>query len=152
MLKEISFHINGRKESLKVSSGEVLLDVLRERLRLTGVKRGCSVGECGACTVLIDGIPIDSCIYLAIWADGKEIVTIEGLSKDGEMSALQKNFVEAGAIQCGFCTPGVVLSATAMAEKKKSFTREEVRRELSGNLCRCTGYKKIVEAVEKSMK
>lgn len=151
MLKEISFQINGKRKTLKVESGEILLDVLRERLNLTGVKRGCSVGECGACTVLIDGIPVDSCIYLAIWADGKEIVTIEGLSKDGEMSEMQKNFVEAGAIQCGFCTPGVVLSATALANKKQSFTRDEIRVALSGHLCRCTGYKKIVDAVEKEM-
>ncbi len=151
MLKEISFQINGKRKTLKVESGEILLDVLRERLNLTGVKRGCSVGECGACTVLIDGTPVDSCIYLAIWADGKDIVTVEGLGEDGEMSSMQKTFVEEGAVQCGFCTPGVVLSATALANKKQSFTRDEIRVALSGHLCRCTGYKKIVDAVEKEM-
>ncbi|QRN86614.1 (2Fe-2S)-binding protein [Clostridia bacterium] len=152
MLKEISFQINGKQEILKVESGELLLDVLRDRLKLTGVKRGCSVGECGACTVLVDGMPVDSCIYLAFWADGKDIVTVEGLAEDGNVSAMQQSFIDEGAIQCGFCTPGFVLSATALASKVKTYSRDEIRLALSGNLCRCTGYKKIVDAVEKDLK
>lgn len=151
MIKKITCTINGKKTELEVKPGETLLEVLRYRLHYTGVKKGCSVGECGACTVLIDGTAVNSCIYLAVWADGKEIRTIEGISKNGELSKVQKAFVEEGAIQCGFCTPGFVMSATAMVESGKKYTKEEIKRELSGHLCRCTGYQNIIKAVEKSL-
>uniref|UniRef100_UPI00241418B7 (2Fe-2S)-binding protein n=1 Tax=Neomoorella sulfitireducens TaxID=2972948 RepID=UPI00241418B7 len=127
MLKKISFTVNGIQVSMEVNVGESLLEVLRDRLGYTGVKKGCGVGECGACTVLINGTPIDSCIYLAVWADGKDIVTIEGIAKNGELSRVQKAFIEEGAIQCGFCTPGYVLTATAMVESGKKYTREEIK-------------------------
>ncbi|QGP91188.1 Nicotinate dehydrogenase small FeS subunit [Neomoorella glycerini] len=151
MLKKISLTVNGIQATLEVDIGESLLEVLRNRLGYTGVKKGCGVGECGACTVLIDGMPVDSCIYLAVWAEGKNIVTIEGIAKNGELSKVQKAFIEEGAIQCGFCTPGYVLTATAMVESGKKYTREEIKRELSGHLCRCTGYQNIIKAVEKAL-
>ena len=118
---------------------------------LTSVKKGCEVGECGACTVIIDGETIDSCIYLAVWAEGKNIRTLEGLEKNGELTRIQEAFIEEGAIQCGFCTPGFVMSATVLLEQGKELTREEIKKKMSGNLCRCTGYQNIVNAVEKVM-
>ena len=149
MLKTINFTINGKAMELQVDVRESLLDMLRNRLHLTGTKQGCSVGECGACAVLIDGQSIDSCIYLAVWADGKDIVTIEGLTgADGSLTDLQQNFVDKGAVQCGFCTPGFVVSATALLDKNPNPSKDEIRRGLSGNLCRCTGYQKILDAVE----
>jgi carbon-monoxide dehydrogenase small subunit len=151
LLKKISFTVNGKEVSLEVNPGETLLEVLRKRLGYTGVKKGCAVGECGACTVLIDGTPTDSCIYLAVWADGKEIITIEGIAEDGKLSKVQEAFVEEGAVQCGFCTPGLVLTTTAMVQSGKKYTREEIKRELSGHFCRCTGYQNIIKAVEKSL-
>ncbi len=151
LLKKISFTVNGKPVSLEIDVGETLLEVLRGRLGYTGVKKGCAAGECGACTVLIDGVPIDSCIYLGVWADGKNITTIEGLAKDGELTRVQKAFIEEGAIQCGFCTPGFVLTATAMVASGKKYSREEIKRGLAGNLCRCTGYKNIIRAVEKAL-
>ena len=151
MLKKISLAVNGKPVTLEVDVGESLLEVLRNRLGYTGAKKGCGVGECGACTVLIDGTPIDSCIYLAVWADDKDIRTIEGITRNGELSKVQKAFIEEGAIQCGFCTPGLVLTTTAMVESGQKCTREEIKRELSGHLCRCTGYQNIIKAVEKSL-
>lgn len=149
MLKTINFTINGKAMELQVDVRESLLDMLRNRLHLTGTKQGCSVGECGACAVLIDGQSLDSCIYLAVWADGKDIVTIEGLTgDDGSLTDLQQNFVDKGAVQCGFCTPGFVVSATALLDKNPNPTKDEIRRGLSGNLCRCTGYQKILDAVD----
>ncbi|AKX94780.1 xanthine dehydrogenase [Moorella thermoacetica] len=151
MLKKISFTVNDTPVTLEVDAGETLLEVLRNRLGYTGVKKGCGVGECGACTVLIDGTPVDSCIYLAVWAEGKKIITIEGIAKNGELSRVQKAFIEEGAIQCGFCTPGYVLTATALVESGKKYSREEIKRELAGHLCRCTGYQNILRAVEKAL-
>ena len=150
--KRLEMTVNGRAVAIEIDIRESLLDVLRDRLQFTGVKQGCSVGECGACTVLLDGTPVNSCIYLAAWAHGKSVVTIEGLAQDGELTPVQNAFVEEGAIQCGFCTPGLVLTTTAMVDSGKTFTHDEVRRELSGHLCRCTGYQKIVDAAERSLR
>ncbi|HLO65925.1 MAG TPA: xanthine dehydrogenase subunit XdhC [Holophaga sp.] len=150
-MRKLSFTVNGKAHLLEIDARESLLEVLRDRLEYTGVKQGCAVGECGACTVLIDGTPVNSCIYLAAWAEGKDIRTVEGLAVDGRLSPVQEAFVEEGAIQCGFCTPGLVLSTTAMVESGRTFTRDEVRRELSGHLCRCTGYQKIVDAAERAL-
>jgi aerobic-type carbon monoxide dehydrogenase small subunit (CoxS/CutS family) len=147
--EKISMVVNGKNYSLEVDIRESLLEVLRNRLHFTGVKQGCSVGECGACTVLIEGLPVNSCIYLAVWADGKRITTIEGISKEGELSRVQQAFVEEGAVQCGFCTPGLVLTATALTQTGRKYTDEEIKREISGHLCRCTGYNKIFNAVKR---
>lgn len=147
--KKITMMVNERVYSLEVDIKESLLEVLRNRLHFTGVKQGCSVGECGACTVLINGTPINSCIFLALWADGKKITTVEGVSKDGELSPVQQAFVDEGAVQCGFCTPGLILTATALSESGRKYTDEEIKREISGHLCRCTGYNKIFNAVKK---
>jgi len=151
--RTISFKLNGRDEKIEIDVRQSLLEVLRERFGLTGVKQGCAVGECGACTVLIDDEPIDSCIFLAAWADGRSIRTVEGESRDGSLSEIQEAFVDQGAVQCGICTPGFVMAATALVEKPRrgALTREQIRQGLAGNLCRCTGYDTIVTAVEKTI-
>lgn len=149
ILKNIDIIVNDHKYNLQVDTRESLLEVLRNRLFLTGTKRGCSVGECGACTVLVDGYPINSCIYLAIWAEGKSIITIEGISKDGQLSEVQQAYIDEGAIQCGFCTPGLILTTTSLVNSGKEYTDEEIKRELSGHLCRCTGYQKIFKATKR---
>lgn len=152
MLKKIDLTLNGDKVSVEIDERESLLEVLRDKLHMTSVKQGCGVGECGACAVLIDGVSIDSCIYLAIWADGKEIRTVEGFEEEGKLSDMQQAFVDEGAVQCGFCIPGFLVSATELKEKKQEMTRDEVRKALSGHLCRCTGYQKIVDATEKGLR
>ncbi len=154
MNKTISIEINGSKKDIQVDVRESLLEVLRERLGLTSVKQGCAVGECGACTVLLDGEPIDACIFLAVWANGRSIRTVEGECIEGKLSKVQEAFVDEGAVQCGICTPGFVMAATALVEKHGNATldRNQIRLGLAGNLCRCTGYDTIVTAVEKSMK
>ena len=129
-----------------------LTDMLRDDYRLTSVKRGCEVGECGACNVIIDGECFNSCIYLAVWAQGKEILTLEGLAgPDGGISDIQQAFIDEAAVQCRFCTPGFIMSAAAILEAKREFTDDEIRKQMSGNLCRCTGYENIFRAVKKTM-
>lgn len=149
---QISCTINKRPYTLAVEEGETLLEMLRSRLRLTGTKRGCEVGECGACTVLIDGVPTDTCLYLAALADGKEITTVEGLANGLELSPVQQAFVDAGAIQCGFCTPGMVLSAHALLQRNHRPTEEDIKKSLSGNFCRCSAYEQIIDAVQMAAK
>lgn len=139
--------VNGEDYELLIAPNRTLLDVLRDDLGLTGSKKGCDSGECGACTVLLEGLPILACITLACEVEGKTIDTIEALAKGGRISALQKAFIEHGAIQCGFCTPGMVLSASALLRSNPAPTAEEIKKGISGNLCRCTGYLKIVEAI-----
>ncbi len=143
----INFILNDQKVSAVVAADQLLVDFLREELNLTGTKKGCNVGECGACTVIIDGHTVNSCLVLAATIDGSEITTVEGVGK-GEISALQQAFLDYGAVQCGFCTPGMLLSAKALLDKNPHPTREEIKTAISGNLCRCTGYKKIVDSVE----
>lgn len=149
MFRTITTKINGKKIEIPVDIRESLTDLLRERLNLTSVKKGCEVGECGACTVLIDGIPTNSCIYLAIWAEGKEIITVEGLQlQDGTLNPVQEAFINEAAVQCGFCTPGLIMSAVHIVGTGKKYTRDEIKHLISGHLCRCTGYHNIVNAIE----
>ena len=147
--KVIKFKVNGKEQTLEVSANETLVEVLRERLRLTGAKIGCNRGECGACTVLMDGEAVLSCLTLSIECEGKEILTIEGLEdpKTGELDPIQEAFVENFGIQCGFCTPGMVMSAKALLDKNPNPSEEEVKEGIQGNLCRCTGYTQIVESI-----
>jgi aerobic carbon-monoxide dehydrogenase small subunit len=147
MKRIIKLHVNGEEFEVLTEIHKTLLEVLREDLGLTGTKRGCDLGACGACTVLIEGKPFLSCLTLAVDVQGKKIVTIEGLAQDGELHPLQKAFVEKGAIQCGFCTPGMILTAKAFLDGNPHPLEGEVKRAISGNLCRCTGYVKIVEAI-----
>ena len=148
MKKLIELYVNGDAYQLAIEPRRTLLDVLRRDLGLTGTKKGCNHGECGACTVLIDGQPILACTTLAIACEGKRIETIEGLAKNGEMHPLQEAFVRHGAIQCGFCTPGMILSAKALFDRNPHPDEGQIRRAIAGNLCRCTGYVKIVEAIQ----
>lgn len=151
--KTIHFILNGRERTVQTDVRSSLTDMLRNQCGMTSVKKGCEVGECGACTVLVNDEAMDSCIYLAIWADGKEITTLEGLEgPNGELSDLQQAFVDEAAVQCGFCTPGFIMAAEAIFRKGKKLSREEIRTQLAGNLCRCTGYENILNAVEKVMK
>ena len=144
----ITLHINNEDHEVTVEARDTLLDVLREKLHFTGTKEACGTGECGACTVLIDGRAVLACLTLAIEAQGKEITTIEGIAENGTFSPLQKAFIDHGAIQCGFCTPGMILSATALLKENIAPTRREIQKALEGNLCRCTGYNKIIDAIE----
>ena len=150
--KLVRFNLNGRDTERMVDVRASLTDMLRNDYRLTSVKKGCEVGECGACTVLIDGETFNSCIYLAVWAEGKKIRTLESLlSPEGELSDLQQAFVEETAVQCGFCTPGFLLTAVEILETERFYTDDELRKLLSGHLCRCTGYENIFRAVKKTM-
>lgn len=145
--------INGVPTETVVDVRASLTDMLRNDYRLTSVKKGCEVGECGACNVLIDGECFNSCIYLAVWADGKSIRTLESLlGPNGELSDIQQAFIDEGAVQCGFCTPGFIMTAVEILESNRLYTRDELRKLLSGHLCRCTGYENILNAVEKTMK
>lgn len=144
----ITITINGEREQLDVPANMTLLQLLRERLALTGTKNGCEAGECGACTVLLDGEPVNSCMMLALEADGHEITTVEGLSQDGKLTPLQEAFIEHNAVQCGFCTPGMLISAHALLQRNPRPTENEIKEALVGNLCRCTGYVRIIRAVQ----
>jgi len=144
----VSFEVNSEPVSLQVKPYETLLETLRERLDLIGAKEACGLGSCGACTVMVDGIPLRSCLVLTPEVNGASITTIEGLGKNGNLHPLQESFMEKGAVQCGFCTSGMIMTAKALLDRNKKPTKKEVVKTMSSNICRCTGYKKIVEAVE----
>lgn len=143
----IQLTVNGKEYSLSIDEDKRLIDVLREDLGFIGVKEGCGEGECGACTVIMDGKTVNSCLVMGFQANGSNIITIEGLEKDGKLDPVQQAFIDVGAVQCGFCIPGMVLSVRALLDENPNPTEEEIREGISGNLCRCTGYNKIVEAV-----
>lgn len=150
--KLVSCTINGKKVEKMVDVRASLTDMLRDDYRLTSVKKGCEVGECGACNVIINGECFNSCIYLAVWAEGKEILTLEGLAgSNGEISDIQQAFIDEAAVQCGFCSPGFIMSAAEILEAKREFSDDEIRKLMSGHLCRCTGYENIFRAVKKTM-
>lgn len=147
----VNLRVNGTDYPLAVDIGRNLLGVIRDDVGVTGTKEGCDDCECGACMVLLDGQPVNSCSYLAVQAQGREIRTVEGLMTDDKLHALQANILEAGGVQCGFCTPGMLMSACALLERNPSPTREEIQLGISGNLCRCTGYARIIDAIERSI-
>ncbi len=144
----VSMKVNGQSVAVDVPGGERLLDTIRDRLHLTGTKEGCGVGECGACTVIMNGKAVNSCLVLTAQCDGTEIITVEGLAENGEIHPLQRAFIEHGAVQCGFCTPGMLMSAKALLDAKAHPNRNDIRQAIAGNLCRCTGYEQIVQAIE----
>lgn len=147
-MRDLHFVLNGSARSVNISSDATLLEVIREACGLTGTKEGCGEGDCGGCTVLVDGLAVNSCIYPAIQAEGRSVLTVEGLEQNGSLHILQKKFLEHGAVQCGYCTPGMLMAAYALLLKNPSPSEEEIRRAISGNLCRCTGYAPIVAAVK----
>jgi len=149
---KVTFHVNDEKVTVQARPYETLLETLRERFDLTGVKEGCGMGACGACTVVMNGIPLRSCLVLTPEVNGASITTIEGLRKDGKLHPLQEAFMEKGAVQCGFCTSGMILTAKALLDRKKRPTKKDIIKTISSNICRCTGYKKIIEAVEEAGK
>jgi carbon-monoxide dehydrogenase small subunit len=149
---KVNFYVNEEPVELYVDANKTMLNVLRDELCLTGTKEGCGAGECGACTVIADGKPLNACLVLAPELDGMHITTIEGIAKDGELSELQKQFVKLSALQCGFCTPGFIMSGTALLQENPNPTREEIKTAIAGNLCRCTGYVRIMEAIEEAAK
>ncbi len=148
----INFTVNGDRETREAVVGQTLLKFIREELHLTGTKEGCEIGECGACTVLLDGKPVNSCLVLAVELDGKELTTIEGLSKNGELDKLQQAFIDHAAFQCGYCTPGMIMSGKALLQRKPNPTDKDINDALSGNLCRCGAYQEIREAIKASAK
>ena len=150
MTKKIRFRVNGTEQELEVPTNRLLVDVLRYDLGLTGTKEGCSVGVCGACTVLLDGEMVSSCLALAVFADGHDITTVEGLAQDGKLHPVQQSFIQYGGFQCGICTPGQVVAAKALLDKNPQPNQEEIKDWMMGNLCRCTGYYKIIESIEKA--
>lgn len=153
MAKQLmTFHVNGETQQVAASPTHTLLEVLREELDLTGTKHGCELGHCGACTVLVDGKPVLSCLMLAVEAQDRAITTVEGLARENTLHPLQQTFAERGAAQCGYCTPGFLVSGAALLERNTNPTRAEIQAALAGNLCRCTGYTKIIEAVELAAK
>jgi len=143
----ISFRVNGEPQTVTIPATTTLLELLRDRLHLTGTKEGCGIGECGACTVLLDAAPVTACLVLAVEVDGCSIETIEGEAEDGKLSALQQAFIDAGAVQCGFCTPGMIMSARALLARNPDPTDDEITEAIAGNLCRCTGYEAVVDAI-----
>ncbi|MFA5479302.1 MAG: (2Fe-2S)-binding protein [Candidatus Muiribacteriota bacterium] len=147
----INFVLNGDKVSCDVPEHYTVLRMIREIFHLTGTKKGCDKGECGACTIIMNGKPVTSCVIPAPVADGSEILTIEGLSKNGQMHVIQEKLIEAGAVQCGFCTPGMVMSAYSLFVQDREFTDEEIKKAISGNLCRCTGYEFIVKGIKNAL-
>ncbi|MGA2990621.1 MAG: (2Fe-2S)-binding protein [Candidatus Korobacteraceae bacterium] len=150
MKKTISLTVNGESHTVEVDAKDLLLLVLREKLGLTGTKEGCGTGECGACTVLVNGEPVNSCLYLAVRADGKSVLTIEGLAQGGQLHPLQQAFIDNAAVQCGFCAPGMLLSAKALLDRNPRPTEREIREGIAGNICRCTGYVKVVKAIQQA--
>lgn len=151
-MKNIELKVNGKVHKVEIEEDMRLVDVLRDKLGLLGTKEGCGEGECGACTVIMDGETVASCLVMAFQAEGKEITTIEGLGDEKKLHPIQKAFLDEGAVQCGFCIPGMVLSAKVLLDKNTSPNKNEIKEAISGNLCRCTGYNKIVKAVEKAAK
>ena len=151
-LQHITITVNDLVETVDVPHNMTLLQMLREKLSLTGTKNGCTAGECGACTVMLNGEPVNSCMVLAAECDGAKITTVEGLAKDGKLSKVQEAIIKTGGVQCGFCTPGMLISATALLERNPHPTEEEIRQALVGNLCRCTGYFRIVDAIKQAAK
>jgi len=145
---KLRFYVNDQPVELLVEPHLTLLDVLREKLYLIGAKEGCSTGDCGACTVLVDGKPVTSCLMLAVEAEGQHVFTVEGLSPDGELHPLQSAFVREGGLQCGYCTPGILMSSKALLDENPDPSDQEIRAALAGNLCRCTGYDPVVRAVK----
>jgi aerobic carbon-monoxide dehydrogenase small subunit len=152
MKRLITLNVNGETVEAAVEPNRTLIQFLREDLGLTGTKHGCGLGDCGACTVILDGKPVNSCLVLAIQANGGEVLTIEGVAENGKLHPVQQAFVNKGAIQCGFCSPGMILSAKALLDSNPKPAEHEIRTAISGNLCRCTGYQKIVEAIQEAAK
>lgn len=152
MAKMLHCKVNGKPVEKMVEDDLTLLKFLRETLNMTGTKEGCGEGDCGACTVLVDNDSVNSCLYLALLAEGKEITTIEGIERDGKLSIIQQAFIDNGAIQCGFCSPGMIVSVKHLLDKNPNPNEEEIRRGMSGNLCRCTGYQQMVDAVRQAAK
>ncbi len=152
MTRVIEFTVNGRKRKIAVEPKDLLLNVIRDDLHLKGTKYGCGTGECGACTVLLDGKPILSCLTLAIAVDRREITTIEGIGTEEKLHPLQQAFVDSGSVQCGYCTPGMILSAKALLDRNPNPTEDEIKQAIKGNLCRCTAYVKIIEAIQLAAK